>query len=969
MCRRQLTRAHLCAAFFIVFTIAADAQTMPAAPLPVTPANGAVNQPVSLTLTWGSAAGAASYEVQVALSSAFTTTIFDQSGATLTSAAITGLVNSTLYYWRANASDSGDTGWSAVQSFTTIPAVPAPPVLTSPATGSVNQPLTVDLSWTSVTAAASYDVEASTDVNFGSTVFNQSGISGTAATLGGLANNTTYYWRADAANAGGTGPWSGIWIFTTIVAAPAAPALTTPPGGSVNQPLSVNLSWSTSAGAASYEVEVSLASAFGTTLFDQSGTGLTTATVAGLANGTTYFWRANASNAGGKTWSNAASFTTVIAPPAAPVLGIPTNGAGNQSLSIILSWGSVSTATAYEVELSMSSTFGTTIFDQAGVPLTSATVIGLANGTTYYWRANATNIGGTGVWAAVASFTTVVAAPQGPVLASPTNGVADQPLSLTLSWGSVVAAASYGVQIATDVNFGTTVFGQSGLAVTTATTGGLANNVQYYWRASASNVSGTGWSGVWIFTTIPSAPAAPPLASPTNGSGGQPLSLLLSWGGVAAASSYEVEISSSKAFGTTLFDQSGGALTSVLPGGLATGTTYYWRANASNAGGTTWAGVWSFTTIVAPPAPPALASPTNGAGNEPLSPGLTWGSAAGATTYGVQVSTDVNFGSTVYGQSGIVGLAAPVSGLQNNVTYYWRANAANSGGESWSGVWSFSTVPTAPSAPVLASPSNGAPGEASALIMSWNSVSGAIAYTVQVSTVSTFATIFSTQTGSLPIAAVSNLAYGLTYYWRAGAANGVGTGWSAAWSFATLAAPSAPSLVSPSNAAIFANGLPLTATWGSSAAATAYVLEVSPDSAFSVITLFQSGLSATSFQFTPTAGIPNYWRVAALNAAGTTWSAAAILIPSTAVRKSVLPSASYAFSTREGLIAYSLPKPEQVEISVYDMLGRTALTVTRRQAQGSYSVNLKAGGLAAGGYIVRFKAGTFEKQSVIMLNR
>jgi hypothetical protein len=248
-------------------------------------------------------------------------------------------------------------------------------------------------------------------------------------------------------------------------------------------------------------------------------------------------------------------------------------------------------------------------------------------------------------------------------------------------------------------------------------------------------------------------------------------------------------------------------------------------------------------------------------------------------------------------------------------------------------------------------------------------VSGATAYTVQVSTASTFATIFSTQTGSLPIAAVSNLAYSVTYYWRAGAANGVGTGWSTAWSFVTLTPPAAPSLVSPSNAAIFTNGLPVTATWSSSATATSYVLQVSPDSSFSVITLFQSGLSATSFKFTPAAGIPNYWRVAAANAAGTTWSATAIIVPSTAVRKSALPFASCAFLTKEGIIAYSLPKQEQVELSVYDMLGRTAMTIARKQAPGSYSVNLKSNGLAAGGYIVRFKAGAFEKQSIIMLNR
>jgi hypothetical protein len=941
----------------------------PASPALVAPSSGATGEPLAVGLAWDSVGGAASYEAEVSLSSTFGTTIFDQTGQTLTAATVTGLSNGTVYYWRVNASNAGGTSWSTAESFTTIVAAPAAPTPASPASESVNQPLSVALSWGSMPAAASYGVEVSTDVNFGSTVFGQSGITGTSTTSNGLSNNVTYYWRVDASNAGGTGAWSNIWIFTTIVAAPAAPPLASPISGSANQPLVLGLSWGSSAGASSYEVEVSLSSAFGTTFFDQSGAALTSATVSGLSNSTVYYWRANASNIGGKSWSNAANFTTVMAAPAAPVLASPTNGAINQPIVLGLTWGSVASASSYEVEVSLTSTFAATIFDQAGGLLTSATVIGLANGTTCYWRVNASNIGGTGAWATAASFTTIAAAPAAPLLASPSSGVVGQLLSPVLSWGSVAGAVSYGVQVSTDVNFGSTVFGQSGLAATATTAAGLANNVSYYWRAEAVNAGGAGWSNVWIFTTIAAIPAAPSLASPSNASGSQPLSPVLSWGSVARASSYEVEVSSTNTFTATLFDQAGAAMTSAILTGLANGTTYYWRANASNAGGTSWSNLWSFTTIVAPPTAPALVLPTNGAGSQSPSLSLTWGSSAGTATYGVQVSTDVNFGSTLFGQNGIVALSAKPSGLSNGTTYYWRASASNAGGSTWSEVWSFATVPLAPSAPVLSTPSNGTTGVASALILSWTTVSGSQSYTAQVSTGSAFATTLFGQTGGIPVAAVSGLAYGVTYYWRAGATNSDGTGWSAAWSFVTLTAPAAPSLVSPSNGALFANGMPVTVSWATAATATSYSILSSPDSTFAVITLFQSGLTAASCQFTPVTGVPNYWRVAATNDAGTTWSGTWSIIPSTAVRPVALPGEGYAFSMDRGAISYTLPRAEQVEIALYDVLGRTAMTLSRRQAAGSYRIDLKAGTLASGQYIARFKAGIFEKQAVIMLTR
>jgi hypothetical protein len=968
MTRFSLKKAHFPAIFLLVWTAGIIAQTTPAAPSLTAPSNGATGEPLAIALSWGSSAGAASYEVQVSLSSTFATTILDQSGATLTGTTPGGLVNGTTYYWRANAADaSGDTSWSALWSFSTIVAAPGAPLLASPTSEAGNQPISLALSWGSVAGATAYGVLVSTDVNFGTSITSQAGLSGTSAAISGLSNATTYYWKVNASNAGGTS-WSNIWLFTTIVAAPPAPVPLSPASGSINEPVAPTLTWGSSAGATSYEAEASLSSTFGATIFDQSAPYLVSTALSGLASSTTIYWRAAAANAGGKTWSAAQSFTTVEAAPGTPVLVSPASGAVNQPLTLGLTWNSLPTATVYEVQVSLSSTFGVTVFDQSGSSLPAAQVTGLANGATYYWRVDAANIGGSGPWSAIGSFTTIVAAPLAPVLASPASGTLNQTISSPLSWNSVTGATAYTVQVSTDVNFGTVTFSQTGAALTTATPSGLAATTLYFWRVNAANIGGASWSGIWIFTTVATAPAAPVLASPTNGAGNQPLMEILSWGSSGSATAYEVQVSLSNLFTTTLFDQTGAALTSAIVAGLPNATTCYWRASASNAGGTRWSSIWMFTTLPAAPAAPLLATPTNGAGNLPLSPMLSWSSVAGAT-YGMQVSTDVNFGTTVCSQAGIAALSAAATGLANNTAYYWRASATNAGGTAWSNAWSFVTVPLAPVGPALSSPANSATGQASTVILSWNTVGGATAYTVQVATGSAFAVPLFTQTGPLPMAAVTGLSYAGTYYWRAGATNAEGTGWATAWSFMTLTAPGAPTMVSPSNSALFNNRQALTLTWTTSATATSYGVEVSTDMTFATTTLAESGLTATTCLFTPATGVPNYWRVAATNAAGTTWSVAQLLLPSVSVLSSLHAAASVSLAVKSGSITYSLPKAERVELSLYDILGRTALTLDRVQGAGSYAIDLKGKALAAGRYIVSFRAGSFEKQSVVMVTR
>ena len=196
-----------------------------------------------------------------------------------------------------------------------------------------------------------------------------------------------------------------------------------------------------------------------------------------------------------------------------------------------------------------------------------------------------------------------------------------------------------------------------------------------------------------VVTPPPTIPAAPVLSSPANASTGISTSPTLSWQSSAGADSYGVQVSTVPDFITTVYSQTGITATSTGVTGLSGNTTYYWRVNATNTGGTSgWSGIYSFTTGVgSAPSAPILASPSNGLTNVSRSPTLSWNAAAGASTYTVQVSTNSNFTTFIYNTAGISSTSTTVSGLGSRVTYYWRVVAVNGVGSATSSTWNFKT--------------------------------------------------------------------------------------------------------------------------------------------------------------------------------------------------------------------------------------------------------------------------------------
>ncbi|MGA2506820.1 MAG: fibronectin type III domain-containing protein [Chitinispirillaceae bacterium] len=403
----------------------------------------------------------------------------------------------------------------------TTPPVAAP-VLISPLDKSIGQPLSQTFSWNSVSNATFYTLQVSIDSLFSSFIFNASVGGTTSQVVSGLAFDATYYWRVNAGNYSGVGPWSSVWRFSTIVV--GAPTLSSPTNGAVSIVTTPALSWNTVTTATSYSVQVSTDSNFSTTVINQSNITATSYQATGLSINTVYYWRVDASNgAGTGPWSLRWSFTTVSTPPTTPVLSSPLNGTLNIPVNPTLSWIAAAGAASYTVQVSTDSNFSSQAVNDSNITSTSHTISSLSAYTFYYWRVKAVNAVGPGAWSLVWNFMTGSSVALSlPILISPANGSIDQPISLTLVWNKVSNATNYYFQVATDSVFSSIFKQDSTITDTMKSDSGFALGTLYYWRLRAKNAGGSSaWSNVWNFTTIatgvlPYTPSIPRAFSVSN---------------------------------------------------------------------------------------------------------------------------------------------------------------------------------------------------------------------------------------------------------------------------------------------------------------------------------------------------------------------------------------------------------------------------------------------------------------------
>ncbi len=297
----------------------------------ISPGINAVDQPLSLVLSWDASSGTDVYYEYCLTSTTCSASDWVSTGTSL-SQSINGLSYGTIYTWQVRAVNPTGTTYAdhdTVWQFTTKPSVPEPFGKLSPdISNPINVPLNTTLLWSTSVGASHYyfcfdtvshldnDNTCSTSTGSG-WVLNNS----TESNHLSLAYNTTYYWQVYADNSQGTiladnGIW---WSFKTVVAAPADFTKIAPMDGAMDQPLKPWLYWWTPANPdATYEYCLEASSGcpgdHWTSVAENAPIQITTT----LTIGTTYYWQVRSTTSGGTTYANAGAewaFTTLKTPP------------------------------------------------------------------------------------------------------------------------------------------------------------------------------------------------------------------------------------------------------------------------------------------------------------------------------------------------------------------------------------------------------------------------------------------------------------------------------------------------------------------------------------------------------------------------------------------------------------------------------------------------------------------------------
>ncbi|MBP2001913.1 hypothetical protein J2Z69_002969 [Paenibacillus shirakamiensis] len=406
--------------------------------------------------------------------------------------------------------------------------VNAQTLLNTPVMSLVSTSDSITLTWPSVTDASGYDMEID-----GSVIDNGTD---TSYSHKNLTASTAHTYRVRAKTATNLSQWTTL---TTKYTAPLMPTNVT----SATTNTSLTLTWPAVAGAASYEVDVDGVIASGVT---------TPYTKSGLVANTSHTFRIRSKNSGGfSDWTTSINVLTLLNNP------VVTSAATSDAIT--LTWADVKDATGYEVEFD-----GAVINNGAS---TNFTQNNLNANTSHTYRVRAISSSNTGAWT---NLITKYTAPITPTKVSSTS----TSTNITLSWTAVPGATGYEVEVDGIIN-----------AVSTAefTKYNLPANTSHTFRVRSKNNGGVSeWTTVQNFSTLLTTPVATVTAAKD--------SITLTWGAIADATSYEIEVDG------VVNDI--GTDTSYTQQGLSPNTTHKYRIRAKGGMNySNWTSVISKNTL------------------------------------------------------------------------------------------------------------------------------------------------------------------------------------------------------------------------------------------------------------------------------------------------------------------------------------------------------------------------------------
>jgi len=241
--------------------------------------------------------------------------------------------------------------------------------------------------------------------------------------------------------------------------------------------------------------------------------------------------------------------------------------------------------------------------------------------------------------------------------------------AVTLQWSSDPKATSYNLYAGSSPGREGTTPMQTAVSSTHTSLADLAPGQTYYFTVTAVSAFGISPpSNEASVTTVPAIPTGLH-ASPSAGS------MTVSWNASVGATTYDLALGTKSGAESPAAGTTGLTTTTFSLTGLNPGQTYYFTVAALDAGGAST----SSAEVTATVPPNACAGLTASPGNGSIT--LSWGAAAGATSYEILEGTSPGT-ETLPVQTGVAGTSATIDGLTNGTNYNFRVVAMNAGGNA-----------------------------------------------------------------------------------------------------------------------------------------------------------------------------------------------------------------------------------------------------------------------------------------------
>lgn len=485
----------------------------PSIPVPilVSPDSNANNLSRPINLRWKKASGISRYHVQVSNDIGFSQLVVNDTAVVDTFRQISVIASGKTYFWRVRAVSGGEYGiFTGIRQFSLRLYKPAAPELVFPTNRDTGITPVTTFRWKPTLDPAIYHIQVASDTNITNIIFQDSTITDTTRTVS-LSPLTTFFWRVRAKNDSGATN-SAIWRFRTRVPVPAVPNLLAPANNDTNSLLSPTLIWRSVQYATDYEIEVALDNSFTNIVYTNTNVTDTLQQIPTLISYIQYYWRVRAKNyVGTSSYSSIWNFKTILTPPEAVTLLLPTNNSIDIITNPTIQWSQAIRGVLYQYQVDTAITFAEPLFEDSSFSGLFKQIGPLELDKKYYWRVRSWNRTGYGVYSNVFNFRTVgLPKPVTPVLLEPRNMAPNISLRPTLQWDVALNAEVYFLEVSRDSIFSLAnrVLLDTSLIINERQIGLLLEKTRYFWRVRAKNKAGISeWSPVWSFRTYGDEPA------------------------------------------------------------------------------------------------------------------------------------------------------------------------------------------------------------------------------------------------------------------------------------------------------------------------------------------------------------------------------------------------------------------------------------------------------------------------------